>query len=453
MLDDSRSRITVKAATIAGFALILGVWLYVGYSVTRQLDSAQRQIADSSVRYTQAQDRFATVRLQVLLASTQVREALLDPAPDVDGYTRQLEALYQSVDRALNLYAPVLDSVAERDRVGRLRYEVDAFRSEASQVLRTDQRRWNTEARQLLRRLVPRREAAIRVADEVQARNRAAFIEQQTQMAATHNRIQRRVWAQLGAALSGSLVIAIFASLYAGRLETRLRDQRSIAKQNAADLHRFSAILIEAQEQERRRIARELDDEIGQLLVEVKVDVASVMQRSADPADQHTLQDVVGNADRALQGVRDLSNLLHPAALDALGLAGAVASYIREFSRRSGVIVDFQQSGLDERMSRESEIAVYRIVQEALTNVARHAHAQTCDVEVKRASERLVVMVSDDGVGFDMKEVHGGRQGLGLVSLRERVLQLHGTTRILSAPGEGTQLRAEWPIVKYPDSA
>ena len=439
---------------MAGFALIVSIWLYAGYAVTLQLDTAQRQLAELSLRYMQAQNRFATVRLQVLLASTHVREALLDPRPDVDGYARQLETLYRSVDQALNDYAPVIDSVAERDRLGWLRHEVDAFRTEAAQVLSTDQRRWNIEARQLLHRLVPRREAAIRVADEVQAHNRVAFIEQQTKMAALHRRIQRRVWAQLGAALGGSLMIAAFASMSAGRLETRLPDERSMAKQNAADLQRFSGVLIEAQEQERRRIARELHDEIGQLLVGVKLDAGTMMQRSTEPLDRNTLQDVVANAGRALQSVRDLSYLLHPAALDDLGLVAALASHIRQFSARSGIVVEFQHEGLEERMSRDSEIAVYRIVQEALTNVASHAHAQTCEVEVKRVEERLVVIVSDDGVGFDMAEARlGGRRGFGLVSIRERVLQLRGTMRILSAPGEGTQLRAEWPIFRHPGTA
>jgi signal transduction histidine kinase len=151
--------------------------------------------------------------------------------------------------------------------------------------------------------------------------------------------------------------------------------------------------------------------------------------------------------DGALATVRDLSHLLHPALLDDLGLASAVDWYLRGFGKRHGLHVDILSDRMDERFSREIETSAFRIIQEALTNVANHARARTCRVYLQRLPNTVLITVEDDGAGFDPATTQGtsGRRGLGLISIRERVSELQGTLRLESSPGKGTRLTVELP--------
>ena len=442
--------LTIKAALAIGFGLTFGLWLFAGYYFTRRMADVQREAAAINLRYMQAQELLSTVRTQVLLGSVYVRDALLDPDPrTADDYRRQLQDTYRSIDQVLRQYVPVLDSAAERERVGRLRREIDDFRSTLTEILASDTSRWPSEARMLLRtRIVPKREVVIRVSEEVQTLNRNAFVQQQTGITEIYRGTQRRVWQQLGLALLASLGIAVLATLYAGRLEDRLRRQRAKDAENTRDLQRLSAQLIKAQEEERRSIARELHDEVGQVLTAIKVELA-VAQRAIEAGDGsgRVLEDARSITDGALQTVRDLSHLLHPALLDDLGLPAAIEWYVRGFSRRHGVRVDVLHEGMEERLVPETEATAYRIVQEALTNVAKHAQATSCRVYVQRLPNTVLITIEDDGVGFLAADAQqeSAHRGLGLIGIRERVSHLRGTVRLETAPGRGTRLTVELP--------
>jgi signal transduction histidine kinase len=149
-----------------------------------------------------------------------------------------------------------------------------------------------------------------------------------------------------------------------------------------------------------------------------------------------------------MQTVRDMSHMLHPAVLDDLGLSAAVDLRIKEFRRRHSIRVELVESGLESRLSRDVETAAYRVVQEALTNIAKHAKASHCRVSLVRLASSLMIVVGDDGVGFE----EGGQsaaadgRGLGLVSMRERAMQLGGSLVIESGPGRGTRVVVELPI-------
>jgi two-component system, NarL family, sensor histidine kinase UhpB len=150
--------------------------------------------------------------------------------------------------------------------------------------------------------------------------------------------------------------------------------------------------------------------------------------------------------------VRDLSHLLHPALLDDLGLVAATEWYLKGFGKRHGVRTDLLHDRMDERLAPHTEATAYRIIQEALTNVAKHANATSCRVYLQRLTHTLIVTIEDDGVGFDPTEPRSpeGTRGLGLVGIRERVAQLHGTIRLESSPGRGTRLTVEVPADARP---
>jgi signal transduction histidine kinase len=441
---------TIKAALFVGFGLICATWLLAGYYFTRRMSDLQSRSTSINERYMNAQDLLTTVRGQVLVGSVYVRDALMDPDPgNAEEYRAKLEDAYQAADRALQEYVPVVDGPIERERIRRLRAEIDGFRSTVLKVLAADSSRWRIEARTLLRgQIMPKREGAIRVADEVQALNRSAFVQQQNDIASVYQAMQRLLWGSFGAAVFISLGIALLATTYAGRLEERIQRQRLKESEYAHDLQRLSTKLITAQEEERRVIARELHDEVGQALTAIKVELA-LAQRAIETAGApaQVLDDARSITDGALHTVRDLSHLLHPALLDDLGLAAAVDWYLTRFGKRHELRVDLVVDRMSDRLLPETEATAYRVIQEALTNVAKHAHATACRVYLQRLTSTLLVTVEDDGVGFEPARLseRGVSRGLGLIGIRERVSQLEGTTRLESAPGNGTRLTVELP--------
>jgi signal transduction histidine kinase len=442
--------LTIKASLVVGFVLTVAVWVYTGYDFAARMAQVEERSAEITARYMLAQEQLAGVRAQLLSASVYVRDALLDPNPEaLRLYRRQLDENYTSIDRALEGYQPILGTDAERRQVNRLRQEVMEFRLTTGRVLQARTDNQSADARQLLNKeVVPRREAAIRVSEEVQALNRSAFVQHQTDIGALHRRAERQTWQQLGLALLVSIGIGLIASLYAGRLETRLRRQMATNERNARDVQRLSTRLIIAQEQERRTIARELHDEVGQVLTAVKVEL-SVAQRTLETAGwpSRLLNDAQTIADSALHSVRDLSQLLHPALLDDLGLAAAVEWQASAFSKRHGIKVDVRHDGMAKRLAPAVELAAYRIVQEALTNVAKHAAATACRVALRRTEQDLEISVQDDGIGFDPTDLErGDGRGLGLVGMHERAAQFAGRVALQTARGEGTEVKVRLPL-------
>jgi signal transduction histidine kinase len=242
------------------------------------------------------------------------------------------------------------------------------------------------------------------------------------------------------------LGIALLAARYAGRLESRIRDQHQCELRQKQQLAQLSSQLMQAQEEERRRIARELHDEIGQALTAMKLELA-IAARSAPASVAGSLQEARVITDRTLQSIRDMSQLLHPSMLDDLGLPDTATWYLRGFSRRTGITSDLVVDRLDHRLDPELESCTYRIIQEALTNVARHAAASRCRVEIAQLPSSLRISIEDNGKGFDPAVAsRPPSRGFGLVSVRERVTRLGGTLNVESKVGAGTRLLVDLPV-------
>jgi signal transduction histidine kinase len=438
---------TIKAALFLGCALICATWLFTGYFFANRMTDLKVRATSISERYMRGQELLTTVRSQVLVGSVYVRDALLDADHGrADEYRGKLEEACRAADRALRQYVPVADGREERRRMVQLRDGIEDFRTTVLNVLATDSTRWPVEARTLLRTdIMPKRESVIRATDEVQTLNRSAFVQQQNDVAGVYRATQRGLWDSLGVAVVVSFAIAVLAATYVGRLEERVQRQRLTEADNARNLQRLSMKLITAQEEERRLIARELHDEVGQALTAIKVELA-VAQRTiaATGAPTDALDDARSIAEGVLHTVRDLSHLLHPAVLDDLGLSAAVDSYLKGFGKRHAIRVDLV-SDIDQRLQPEMEAAAFRIIQEALTNVAKHARAPSCRVYLQRLTNTLLVTIEDDGIGFDPARSSCDAHGLGLIGIRERVARLGGLLRLESALGKGTRVTVELP--------
>ena len=214
-------------------------------------------------------------------------------------------------------------------------------------------------------------------------------------------------------------------------------------------LRELSSRLTHAHEKERRHIARELHDEIGQALTIAKMRLRMI-QNALAPEDDPAARFVVLSQllDDVLQTVRDLSQELRPPLLDEIGWDAALASLCESFESRTGLPVSYQLKGPPERLPPQAELTAYRVVQEALTNIIRHAAASQATVQAQREPDALTIVIMDDGTGFDSSTLNRagqGNTGVGLVGMRERVEHANGMLTIETAPGEGTQIRVTLP--------
>ncbi|HYK21189.1 MAG TPA: PAS domain S-box protein, partial [Pyrinomonadaceae bacterium] len=216
-------------------------------------------------------------------------------------------------------------------------------------------------------------------------------------------------------------------------------------------LQMFSRQLIEAQEDERRRIARELHDQIGQVLTAVKMNLYTVQKVYNSSEAGSYVRDNIEAVDEALRLVRDLSVDLRPAMLDDLGLVTALRWYVDRYTKRTGLDVEVIIGLADpnQRFPRDLETACFRIAQEALTNIVRHAHATRIWLQLAKEKDVLLLSVKDNGKGFDPRSLRKRaprRATLGLISMQERAHVAGGTIEIESTASQGTEVRVTLPL-------
>jgi len=241
-----------------------------------------------------------------------------------------------------------------------------------------------------------------------------------------------------------------------GMLVTDLSEQkRNQAEEirQAKTMHRLLlAREFSAQEEERRRIARELHDEAGQLLTSLLVGLRTLeySRNIADAKAQgHRLREITS---KALDEIGRLARGLHPAVLYDHGLGVALSRYVTEYAKTHNIAVDLKLDGLDScNLQPEVQIRLYRILQEALTNVARHAEAKAVSIVFARSAKALQVAVIDNGRGFDAKAVAVSSSRLGMQGMRERAAMLGGTVSITSK-GTGTRILVQIPLIGQPDA-
>jgi signal transduction histidine kinase len=232
------------------------------------------------------------------------------------------------------------------------------------------------------------------------------------------------------------------------------------AAEHAARLRILSKRLFKIQEDERRAIARELHDQVGQMLTGLRLQLEALVKNAGDRtgAAAATLPEKLGEslalATELMAHVRELTQQFRPRILDDLGLRAALEWHARLFQRQTGVTTAVEVSLPQERLPIELEIAVFRIVQETLTNIARHAGCKEASVTVTHApatgpqpdGARLLVEITDRGRGFDLDTVLASRNSIGLTGLTERVTLAGGTVEIFSRINQGTRIHAEFPL-------
>ena len=231
--------------------------------------------------------------------------------------------------------------------------------------------------------------------------------------------------------------------------EEASRETERILRQNENDLRSLAGRLIHNQEEERSRLARELHDDLVQRLAVFAIDIGRLEGELMDqPASvREKLREMKEGMVKISGDVHNLSRRLHPSILDDLGLIKAVESECAGFSKREGIEVVFNHENILRVIPKDVSLSLYRIIQEGLSNISKHACAEHISVSLKGIDHEVLLSVQDDGLGFDSAEVRG-KPGLGLSSIRERVGLIQGELSIESQPGKGTRITVRVPLVK-----
>ena len=225
---------------------------------------------------------------------------------------------------------------------------------------------------------------------------------------------------------------------------------RETIRRDQHELRRLTAKLFQSQEEERRRIARELHDESGQSLTAVKLALERLEQNL--PKQDEDLREAIGEiitmVRRTSSEIRHLSYHLHPTLLSDLGLEPALDLYFKEIKNHTGHNIEFSMVGFDQRLDADMETVFYRFSQEALTNALKHSGSDNFRLSIIKSYPKIIFRAEDDGVGFDTQIIGANKRNLGLLGMRERSSLLGGTFQLRSKPGEGTRIRIEIPFTE-----
>ncbi|MCS7314224.1 MAG: histidine kinase [Bryobacterales bacterium] len=430
-----------------GFGTLLVLITLSGLAMLRTTRQIYSQIGSLYDSYERSSTTLNELRTEVHLSGVLVRDYLLDPSHLTAGmYRQQLLELRTSMGKELDALRGMLGP-EDAPTLERLREELDRYWDSLDPLFEwTPREKLAFSAVFLRQQVLPRRNAVLALARELRQLNLANLKEQREEI----DRKQAELPKQLGRMLAATLLLGLIVSAVSIRrihaLEQRTEREWRRAEQAEQELRRLSQELVRAQEEERRAISRELHDEVGQMLTALRMEVRNLEQLRDAPAEQfrERAEEARRLSENALRTVRDLAMGLRPSMLDDLGLGPAVEWQAREFSRRFGVPVSVELDGALDNLPDRQRTCVYRIVQEALTNCARHAQARDIRVTIHGREDSIIVTVQDDGVGFDPAQAAG--RGLGLLGIQERVRELGGRVHILSQPGRGTLLTAEVPL-------
>lgn len=240
----------------------------------------------------------------------------------------------------------------------------------------------------------------------------------------------------------------ILGAANARKLETDLRvAQEELLRQSTNVIHDLAGKLIIAQEEERKRIARELHDDISQRMAMLEISLQQFERGTAELSSKarQQLHHISEAANEVSKEIHDMSHQLHPSKLDMLGLVACVGGLCREFSEQHNLQVQFDHHGIPRNIPKDVTLCLFRIVQEALRNVAKHSGTAEAKVELCGQCDRIDLCISDSGAGFDAKSALG-EGGLGLISMRERLRLVGGRLAVESEPSHGTRIRACIPL-------
>jgi signal transduction histidine kinase len=433
----------VAAAALAGLLLLI----YTSVATTsRKAEEIYAQLDQLNTHHRDVESTLRRLRADVYLSSIYIRDFLLDTdREETAEYRHRLTELRQKHSASVKELRALLPANAA-PRMDNLDTRLDDYWQAFEPLFEwSPYEKMMRSGRFLRREVLPRREAVLAITNDIEQLNNSNLATQRAEvtlrLATFRDDLHRRLWRTL---LLGLLVAAI-AVIRLRMLERRSEQQRAHAERAEQEMRRLSQQLVAAQEEERKNLTRELHDHVGQMLTALRMEIgrsdrsrgASDAQHSQAVAEAKRLLDTI------LRSVRDLVMGLRPSMLDDFGLQPALEWHVRDFRRRFAIPVDLTLTGDLDTLPDQYRTCIYRIVQEALTNCARHAQAKRIEIAVRFAENTLELTVADDGVGIDRERA----RGMGLLGIEERVRELHGVIAIRPNKPNGTELHVTMPVI------
>jgi signal transduction histidine kinase len=439
--DHSRRLRWILLGAFGGMLLLMTVAGIASLRSLRELNQVSREV---SQRYSEHNQALNTIIVSFHVYDDDMERFLLadvvvlNPPPPVE-----IASHGKELHTALRSYPP--DGSAEERALLTEVEQAIAVEESAFAVVPT----WSSlERHQLGRALVtheilPARTHVLGLVSAIAHANRKRLMAENLAIADQFTGLQTRTSRLVMLTLLAGILLSLAAGYYILRLEQSGRRRYLALAKSREDLEALSRRLVEVQEAERQSISRELHDEVGQTLGALLVDVGQ-LSNLISPSDTLVKEQIIrikAAAESAVRSIRDMALLLRPPMLDDLGLIPALEWQARETSRRSDMEVEVHAEGLPDDLADKVRIGIYRLVQEALQNAARHAHAKNAKVVVRGAPDKVEIEISDDGIGFQPERT----RGMGILGMEERVRQLGGTIELRSAPGKGTTVHVVLP--------
>src|SRR5512146_863906 len=444
----SRTAILSRSSVVLaiGFSSLIALIAVLGFGAVRRAKAIYNEMEKTQAAYLEAEAFRRDIVTDMYLSDILVRDYLLDPSPlNAPAHRQQLLDIRASLQRRLDLLAQ-RNQGTDSQSLDRLQEEVQGYWDSLDPIFEwTAQQKAQRSWIFLRRKVLPRRQAVVALAREMARIDQENLQKERHRIQESQSILRKFLVRMMGFALLLGTLVAFATTYRVTALERAQENQRKRIEKTENDLRRLSRSLVQAQEMERKSLSRELHDQVGQTLTALGIEIGNLASaREADPGTFRTrLEEVKTLNAQAIGTIRDLAMGLRPSMLDDLGLEPALQWQGREFLRHTGVPATVQVDGNLE-LTDSQRTCIYRVVQEALTNCARHAKAKSVLVSLQSLGDQVVVVVQDDGAGFDVPSRTQG--GLGLLGMQERVVELDGKLNISSVPQKGTTIRVELPV-------
>jgi signal transduction histidine kinase len=441
------ARVAIRTVLLVGFGGLIAIIVAGGYYSQQVARGIQARSTELQRDYLSREHMLADIGSDLFESGNTIRDYMLAGAneEEASSYRSEIGELRRETDAQLEAYSEELHP-EERDAFRKLSGELSSYWSALNPALA-----WNGEQRKsqgykfLDDEVIPRRANLLAIAKEIEQVNEQSLKDEESDIRETFAKAESRLRTITVLGTMMGIFLAALTGVYMLHLENVSEGRYKESLRVQKKLKELSARLVDSQESERRAISRELHDEVGQTLSSLLMEIDGLSIQPVAPSAGElsaALPRLRKLAQSTLNSVRDMSLLLRPSMLDDLGLIPALEWQAREVARRTGISVMVTEQQVSENLSDEYKTCIYRIVQEALNNAAKHAHAKKVDIRVTQEPMRIVLAIQDDGAGFDPWRV----RGLGLTGISERVSRLNGKLRIESRPGAGTLLQVELPL-------
>ncbi len=430
---------------LAGFGGLLFLMVFAGIDGLQVLRRMQNRSGAIQHAFLERSQVLNQIRSDVYLSGTYARDYLLDPeSAAAEKHRAELTRLRQEITVILAGYADLMRP-EERAPLDGLRRSLDDYWQVLNPVFAWSASERSQNGFRFLRdEVFPRRLTMLGLADQIQNVNERQLDAGNRLVDALFSEFRTRLAVTLAITLAIGVLLAVFASRRILDLEDQSASRFSEVTEARGQLKSLSARLVETQEEERRVLSRELHDEVGQSLSAILVGLSNLSAAIRANAREQVNSEVSALrhiVEGTVKMVRNITLLLRPSMLDDLGLIPALEWQAREASRQTGLRVDIAASGVTTELPEEYKTCIYRLVQEALHNVTRHAAAGSVRILAQQEPGRLLLSIQDDGRGFDVRS-----RGLGLLGMEERVAHLGGTLQLKSEPGSGTLISVVLPL-------